>query len=83
MRVIATIILVLVLAWMFTNYMDNRPKRTPAPIEADLTEPRTPEAMLQSTDRRYINPQQKARNTEQVLMDGANKRREEIEAATQ
>ena len=83
MRVIATIILVLGLAWMLMNYMDNRPKPTPQPIGVDLTEQRDRETMLQSSDRRYINPQQKAKNTEQVLMDGANKRREEIEAATQ
>ncbi len=83
MRVIATIILVLVLAWMLMNYMDSRPEQPVQPIEAQLDEPRAPEAVLQSSDRRYYSPVQKAKNTEQVLMDGANKRREEIEAATQ
>ena len=83
MRVIATIVLVLVLAWMLMNYLDNLPKPVPRPIEAELTEPREPEAVLQSSDRRYYSPIEKAKNTEDVLMEGVDKKREQIEAATQ
>ena len=83
MRLIATIVLVLVLAWMLVNYVDNQPKQRPRPVETDLTEPRAPEAVLQSSDRRYYSPQEKARNTEDVIMQAADKRREQIEAAAQ
>lgn len=78
MRVIATIILVLVLAWMLMNYIDNQPKPTPRRIQAELTEP-----VLQSSEPRYYSPIEKAKHTEEVLMEGVDKRREQIEAATQ
>ena len=83
MRVIATIVLVFVLAWMLVNYVDNQPKQRPRPVETDLTEPGAPEAVLQSSDRRYYSPIDKAKNTENVLMEGVDKKREQIEAAAQ
>jgi hypothetical protein len=79
MRVIATILLVLVIAWMLVKYMDNQPKPPPRPVEVEFTEP----AILQSSDRRYSSPIEKAKNTEAVLMEGVDKKRKEIEAATQ
>lgn len=83
MRVIATIILVLALAWMLMNYMESRPEPPQRPVEAELTEPGNPEPVLPSSGRQFYSPIQKAKNIEQVLMEGAEKRREEIEAATQ
>ena len=83
MRAIITIIFVLVIAWMLVNYMDNRPAPVVKPIDVELSEAAPTEAEQQSSDRRYYSPQEKAKNTEQVLMDGANKKREQIEAATQ
>ena len=83
MRVIVTIIFVLLAAWMLVSYMDDQPAKPVQPVGVDLEEPRGQEPILQSSDRRYYSPLEKAKNTEEVLMQGVEKKREEIEAATQ
>jgi len=83
MKAILTIIFILVAAWMLVKYLDNQPARPVQPVGVDLEEPRGPEPVLQSNDRRYYSPQEKAKNTEEVLMQGVDKKREQIEAAAQ